>query len=125
MSKNQFVFLELRTNNLKKAREFYTKLFGWNFNEMPMGKDVYLMIKKFGAAKDFGTGIAKNPAPKDVPSHWTPYIGVEDIEATTKKAKKLGAKILQEIKEMPWGFSNTIVDPTGAVLSLWQPKEEK
>lgn len=61
----------------------------------------------------------------DPPIFWTPFVGVQDINAATKKAEKLGAKIAQQIMETPWGLVSTILDPSGASLSLWQAKPKK
>ncbi len=119
---HQFVFLELRTHNVAKAKKFYANLFGWKMKQIPMGKSSYLMVEGAGAArgKEWGVGMVKNPAPKGFSSHWTPYVQVKDIKALTGRAKKLGARVIQEVRSTPWGFMSTLIDPTGAVLSLWQ-----
>jgi predicted enzyme related to lactoylglutathione lyase len=47
---------------------------------------------------------------------------VDNIAAATAKAKSLGATILREVTEVPnAGSFSIIVDPTGAMLGLWQP----
>jgi uncharacterized protein len=57
------------------------------------------------------------------PSGWLAYVLVDDIHATTKKAKSLGAEIMKDVTEvMGMGSLSFIRDPTGAVLGLWQPK---
>ena len=61
----------------------------------------------------------------DTPSAWLPYVLVKDIDASTRKAKKLGAKIMKDVTEvMGLGWLSIIVDPTGAVLGLWEPKKK-
>ena len=53
-----------------------------------------------------------------------PYVLVKDIEASTKQAKKLGAKICKGVTEVEdLGWLSIIVDPTGAMLGLWKPKK--
>ena len=48
---------------------------------------------------------------------------VDDIEASTKKAKSLGATVMKDVTEvMGMGWLSIIVDPTGAALGLWKPK---
>ena len=48
---------------------------------------------------------------------------VPDIKAATKKAKDLGAKVMKDVSEVAdMGWLSIIVDPTGAMLGLWQPK---
>ncbi|HZL58868.1 MAG TPA: hypothetical protein VFC38_04140 [Stellaceae bacterium] len=52
-----------------------------------------------------------------------PYVGVDDIVAATAKAKSLGAKIMRDVTQvMDDGSLSIVVDPTGAVLGLWQSK---
>jgi predicted enzyme related to lactoylglutathione lyase len=57
------------------------------------------------------------------PTAWLPYIGVEDIRASTQKAVSLGAKVIVDVQEVPGhGWMSILVDPTGASIALWQPK---
>ena len=48
---------------------------------------------------------------------------VDDIEASTRKAKSLGATIIKDVTEvMGMGWLSIITDPTGAVLGMWKAK---
>lgn len=50
------------------------------------------------------------------------YIGVDDIEATTKLIKRARGKILSQKSEVPsMGWWVKFADHQGAVLFLWQP----
>ena len=40
---NPFVHVELHSNDLKKAKEFYSKLFGWKLKDEPMPSGTYTM----------------------------------------------------------------------------------
>ena len=67
----------------------------------------------------------KNPVPNS-PSHWLPYVLVDDIAASTQKARSLGATIVKDVTEVPdMGWLSVILDPTGAALGLWQAKMQK
>ena len=113
---NPFVHVELQTNDVAKAKEFYGELFDWKLEEVPGD---YTMIS---VGEGTGGGMMKNPIP-DVPSHWLAYVHVVDAAAATEKAKSLGAKILKGVTEVPdYGWFSVIMDPTGAALALWQPK---
>ena len=69
--------------------------------------------------------MMKHPMP-DAPSMWLAYVQVEDVEAATKRAKSLGAKIIKEVTPIPGeGSFSIFIDPTGAPLALWQPKAAK
>jgi hypothetical protein len=59
----------------------------------------------------------------DVPPAWMAYVGVDDIVATTAKARSLGAAIVQDVVEVgDYGWMSVITDPTGATLALWKAK---
>jgi hypothetical protein len=50
-------------------------------------------------------------------------VAVDDIAASTKKAKSLGANIVKDVTEiMGVGTLSILTDPTGAMLALFQPK---
>jgi predicted enzyme related to lactoylglutathione lyase len=54
------------------------------------------------------------------------YVGVDDIEASTKKARELGAQVLLDVTEVgSFGWMSVISDPTGATLALWKGKSQK
>jgi hypothetical protein len=120
---NPFVHVELHTNDLTRAREFYSKLFDWKLPEMPMpGGGTYTMIE---VGSGTGGGMMTNPAP-GTPPHWLAYVGVDDVRASTKKAKDLGAKVVQDVMEVgEYGTMSVITDPTGATIAMWQPKGKK
>ena len=120
---NPFVHVELHTNDLARAKDFYSKLFEWKLEDMPMpGGSTYTMIN---VGTGTGGGMTVNQAP-GVPPHWMAYVGVEDVRAATRKAKDLGAKITVDVMEIgDHGWMSVITDPTGAALALWQPKAGK
>jgi hypothetical protein len=114
---NPFVHVELNTTDVVKAKDFYGKLFDWKLEDVPMGDMEYTMI---GVGEGTAGGILKNPMP-GAPSMWLAYVNVDDIAASTAKAKSLGATIVRDISEVPgMGKFSIIMDPTGAGLALWQ-----
>ncbi len=57
------------------------------------------------------------------PSAWLAFVQVEDIAASTQKARSLGATVMKDVTEvMGAGWLSIIADPTGALLGLWKPK---
>jgi predicted enzyme related to lactoylglutathione lyase len=115
-----FVHVELNTSDVAKAKEFYQKLFEWKLQDVPMpGGDTYTMIDVGGGT---GGGMLKTKQP-GTPSFWMAYVGVDDIQAATKRAKELGAKVMVDVTEVgEHGYMSVITDPTGAHLALWKPK---
>jgi predicted enzyme related to lactoylglutathione lyase len=119
---NPFVHVELATTDLDKAKSFYQSLFDWKLNEMAMGGGMsYTMID---VGEGIGGGMMKHPM-SGAPSAWLAYVNVDDVAAATAKAKSLGATVLRDVTEVPnAGSFSIIVDPTGAMLGLWQPKQK-
>jgi predicted enzyme related to lactoylglutathione lyase len=84
---------------------------------MPNGS--YTMIK---VGEGTGGGIMKHPVP-GAPSAWLAYVLVDDVAASTKKAKSLGATVMKDATEiMGVGTFSVLIDPTGAAIALWKPK---
>ncbi len=117
---NPFVHIELTTTDIDKAKAFYQSLFDWELRDREVGPGMtYTLI---GVGEGTGGGMMKALAP-DAKSAWMPYVLVDDIAASTAKAKALGATVVQEVMEvMDAGSLSIIVDPTGATLGFWQPK---
>jgi predicted enzyme related to lactoylglutathione lyase len=116
---NPFVHVELNTTDLGKAKAFYGQLFNWTLEDMPMPDGTYTVIK---VGEGTGGGMMTHPVP-GAPSLWLAYVGVDDIDASTQKAKSLGATVLKDVTEIPMvGWFSIILDPTGAALALFKPK---
>ena len=117
---NAFVHVELNTTDVKAAKGFYGKLFSWTLEDVPMGNEMYTMVKPGSGT---GGGMMKNPVP-GAPSAWLAYVEVDDIKVSTAKAKELGATIVTDVTEvMGMGWLSILIDPTGAALGLWQTKK--
>jgi len=55
----------------------------------------------------------------ETPSHWMPYVAVDDVDAKAKQVAELGGKICVPPSDIPnVGRFCIITDPTGATLSL-------
>src|SRR5437870_3522215 len=116
---NPFVHVELATTDIDKAKSFYRSLFDWKLNDMDMGGGMTYTLIEVGEGT--GGGMMKHPMP-GAPSSWLAYVNVDDIAAAAATAKSLGATIFREVTEVPnAGSFAIIVDPTGAMLGLWQP----
>jgi uncharacterized protein len=118
---NPFVHVELNTPEPEKAKDFYSKLFQWELEDMPnpaVPNGTYTMIR-VGIGTEGGM-LKQVPGG---PTGWLAYVLVEDIHASTQKAKSLGAQVMKDVVEVPGtGWLSIIRDPTGAVLGMWQPE---
>jgi len=122
-----FCWVELATSDDEAAKSFYTQLFGWTFEDHPMGPDmVYTMLRREG--KDVGAlyKLMSDQVAQGVPPNWLSYVSVTSADESTAKAKDAGATILKEpFDVMTVGRMSVIQDPTGAVFALWQAGDHK
>ncbi len=116
---NPFVHVELSTTDVGRAREFYTRLFDWKLEEMPMPGGSYTLIQ---VGEGTGGGMMAHPMP-GAPSAWMAYVAVDDIASATRRARDLGATVCKDVTEVEGaGWFSIITDPTGAMLGLWQSR---
>lgn len=114
---NPFVHVELNTTDVASAKAFYSKLFAWKMDDMPMPDGTYTLID---VGDGTGGGLMAHPMP-GAPSAWLAYVLVDDVEAAVAKAKSLKGTVIKEKTEVPgMGWFSIIQDPTGATLGLWQ-----
>ena len=115
---NPFVHVELNSTDVEKSKDFYGKLFNWKLQDMQM--DAGMTYTMIDVGEGTGGGMMKQLMP-GAPSSWLAYVLVDDIQAATRKARDLGANVMKDsmqVKDMGW--LSIIVDPTGAMLGLWQ-----
>ena len=117
-----FSWVELATRDGAAAKRFYTSLFGWGFDDMPVGDgSVYTMLTKNG--KKVGALYQMSPQQQGVPPHWNSYVTVASADDSAAQAKKLGGNVMLEpFDVLDAGRMAIVSDPTGAVFSLWQSK---
>lgn len=123
MKTGSFGWTELMTTDVAAAKAFYTKLFGWKTEKMPVKgePEPYTLIR---LGKEGIGGMMKMPADcPDKTPHWAVYVMVDDVDATASKVAGLGGKVLCEPTDIPdIGRFCVIQDPQGAVISAFEPK---
>ncbi len=113
-----FCWNELGTSNLESAKSFYTQLLGWKLKDSHTTGMVYHEITLDGE-RGIGGMFQMTSEFGDMPSHWTAYVAVEDVDAKAKQVKELGGTIRVPPTDIPnVGRFCVINDPTGATLSL-------
>jgi len=120
-----FCWVGLATSDPAGAQAFYTSLFGWQAEDLPAGvAGTFTMLRQDG--KDVAILYRQMPEARaaGAPPHWTSFISVEDAGATAARAGELGgAAVFREpFDVLDAGRVAAIRDPTGAIVSLWQPR---
>lgn len=107
-----FIWLDHRSDDPSAVNKFYLRLFGWTQAEkMPPG------MSAFGEKGDKPWAAAV--ASETLPAGWLPYVRVEDLNAATEKALKLGAKVIKKQTKGPVGTFVVVQDPGGGTIALW------
>lgn len=108
-------YIEIPVTDLEIARDFFTGMFGWTFQEW--GPDYF----SFNDGRLEG-GLRRADAP-------APATGVllvfysEDLERDIERVKELGASISQKIFDFPGGRRFHFVDPAGTEFAMWSATE--
>jgi len=108
---------EIPSTDIGKSREFYSGLFGWEFQAE--GDPDYAM---FSAPDGPGGGIEKASPGRG--AHVNIYIEVKDIAATLAEAAKLGGKVVKgkTLINEEFGYWAMVSDPSGVNIGLWSRK---
>ncbi|MDQ3877835.1 MAG: VOC family protein, partial [Actinomycetota bacterium] len=118
-----FSYADLSTTDLEAAKAFYTGLFGWNLEDVPMGEDggTYTMFNKNGKITAAASLQQEQQREAGVPPMWNVYFTVYDLDARTKEAERAGGSIhAGPFDVFDAGRMGVIADPTGGVLCVWQ-----
>ena len=114
---NTLVWNELQTRDAEGAKSFYGAVFDWTYESDPNG---YILCQESGRAQ---AGILQMDEswPENVPSNWSVYFMVADLDVSVAKVKELGGNIM--VPPTPAGelgkFS-TVQDPQGAAFTIMQ-----
>lgn len=120
----RFCWLDLAATNADSAKTFYKKLFGWTSHEQPANGGSFTRLRlsdeDVGSIYQLRQALLNN----GMPSHWTPYVRVKDIEDAVRQTTMLGGEVVVH----PFVVSGMarialILDSVGAVVGLWEPIE--
>ena len=113
---------ELLTKDTNAASSFYSGLFGWNTEQMPMPGMEYTIFNNNGSQA--GGMFAIDPSWGPVPPNWMVYFAVENCDATLDQVKALGGKVLMGPNEVPTvGRFATCQDSQGGAFAILQPEQ--
>jgi predicted enzyme related to lactoylglutathione lyase len=117
-----FSYAELATTDAEGARAFYTSLFGWEVDDIPMEPGgTYHMFRKGAHVAGAMHQMDARQREQGIPPHWGSYVTVADVDASAARAEELGGTVLAgPFDVMDAGRMAVVQDPTGAVFSLWQ-----
>jgi predicted enzyme related to lactoylglutathione lyase len=118
-------WVDLQTTDQPAAKDFYSSLFGWSYDDQPAPGDggVYSMATVNGETV---AAVAPMPpgAPDGIPTHWNTYLAADDVDAAVGKVAAAGGQVLMPAFDIgDAGRMAFVADPTGAVVGLWQANQ--
>ncbi len=117
-----FSWTDLTTTDQDGAKAFYSALFGWESEDMPVGDGVFYSMQRVDG-KDVAAISPQQQQQRDagVPPTWNSYVSVENADAVADRARELGATVhAPPFDVMEAGRMAVIQDPQGAHFLLWQ-----
>jgi uncharacterized protein len=105
----RIAWFDITTSNLAQSKEFYGKLFDWEFTPV-QGTDQAAEIVSRGTA----IGTLRGAEGKISGFNGVVYVQVTDIQASCKKAKELGGTVVP-------GFPFNLPDGIGAIALVLDP----
>jgi predicted enzyme related to lactoylglutathione lyase len=115
---NKPAWVDLSSSDPAAAREYYSKLFGWQVEVSPDPQYGGYGIAKIGGKDVGGIGPQQSPGP----SVWALYIGTHDAEGLASKVQAAGGKVIAPAFDVgDQGRMAVFQDPSGAFISGWQP----
>jgi predicted enzyme related to lactoylglutathione lyase len=111
---------ELLTRDFSRAVDFYGSVFHWDIKvEGDTDEFRYSTMRNpEGGDELAGIGDASSFLPDDVPSHWSIYWAVDDVDGTIATLTKLGGSVVMAAEDTPYGRLATVADPAGAIFKL-------
>ena len=122
-----FSYSDLSTTDLDAATTFYTDLFGWKYEDVPMSDepgDVYRMFTMNGQSVSAASKQPPQQAEAGVPPMWNTYFTVEDVDLKAKECEAAGGTVhAPPFDVFDAGRMAVVADPAGAFFCMWQAKE--
>ena len=118
-----FCWVELATTDQSAAQSFYSEIFGWSADNIPIGpNEVYTIFQLEERHAAAACTIRPEQLQHGVRPHWALYIAVQDADASARRAAELGGKVLAAAFDVgDAGRMAVLQDPSGAAFSIWQP----
>ena len=117
----RFCWVDLAATDAGSAIAFYGELFGWAPREQAANGGSFTRLQLAG--QDVGSVFQLSRANQEqgVPSHWTPYIRVDDVDEVVQRAESIGGKaIVRPFVVAGVARIALLVEPVGAHVGLWE-----
>ena len=117
----RFLWYELMTTDMEAAKAFYAKVVGWGMRDASMPGMPYTL---FTVGKTSFSGVMNQPGGTGnagTKPRWMGFVGVDDVDAMTERARRLGGVVLLPPTDIPnVSRFSVFADPQAAPLALFK-----
>jgi predicted enzyme related to lactoylglutathione lyase len=120
----RFCWVDLAATDADSAKVFYEHLFGWTPFEHSVNGGGFTRLRLSDQEVGSIYQLKRVYLEQGVPSHWTPYIRVDDVNDAAARAVSFGGRVIVR----PFAVSGIarialILDSVGAQVGLWESIE--
>ena len=120
----RFCWVDLAKVDSRGSADFYHGLFGWQTEAQRANGGEF---KRFIAGGETVASLYQLDARQiaaGVPSHWTPYIAVPEIDEAVARTQTLGGRVvIKPFRVDGLAKVSLITDPYDALIGLWEHAE--
>jgi hypothetical protein len=117
-----FCWIDLTAPDQEQAKRFYSALFGWVAEDVPVAEGVFYSLQRLDG-RQVGA-ISPQPAQQreaGVPPAWNSYVAVRKADAALARARELGAAVHADAFDVfDAGRMGVVQDPQGAYFCVWE-----
>ena len=114
---NKPVWVDLATSDAAGAREFYSRLFGWDIEVFDDPQYGGYGMARVGGRDAAGIGPTQQ---EGQPTAWSLYIGTDDVDGLAQRVQEAGGTVVAPPFDVgDQGRMAVFQDPVGAFISAW------
>lgn len=114
-----FVWHDLMTTDTDGAQKFYGKIAGWGTQAWG-GPSPYTLWTNDGVPLGGMMPLNEEMRKNNVPPHWLPSVGVDNVDETAAGATQLGGTLIAPPMDIPGAGRYAIIqDPQGANIAVF------
>jgi uncharacterized protein len=114
----RFAWYELITTDMAAAKAFYARVIGWGARDASTPDLAYALFNTGGASVSGLMDLPEDARKMGATPRWMGYVGVDDVDATADRIKRLGGAVYVPPTNSNIGRISVVADPQMATLGL-------
>ena len=114
----RFVWYELITTDMATAKAFYADVLGWSAQDASTPDLAYTLLISEGTPVGGLMDLPEEARKLGATPRWMGYVGVDDVDATADRLKRLGGAVYVPPTNSNIGRISVVADPQTATLGL-------